>query len=74
MTATLQYRIPQGMSLEYKKEHATWSKLIRTKQPMCERWQDFAAFVDDMAPKPPFGMLKRRDESQPYGPDNCYWD
>ena len=66
--------IPSGIVKDNIREYRTWHKLTKTPHRVCERWRDdFAAFLLDMGQKPPFGMLKRRDESQPYSRDNCYW-
>ena len=41
---------------------------------ICARWDDFAAFHQDMGPRPsPKHTIDRRDNSKGYSPDNCYW-
>lgn len=40
---------------------------------VCDRWQDFGAFLADMG-QPPDGMtLERVDNSKGYEPSNCKW-
>jgi hypothetical protein len=41
---------------------------------VCERWNDYAAFLADMGRKPhPKMQIDRIDNSKGYGPDNCEW-
>lgn len=36
-------------------------------------WWSFEGFYRDMGPKPEWGVLRRRDASQPWGPGNACW-
>ena len=74
-TGTVEFRIWDSMRRRCSDpEHPSYADYGGRGIKVCERWQDFAAFRDDMGPRPsPDHQIDRRDNDGNYEPSNCRW-
>jgi hypothetical protein len=85
---TIARNTTHGLSRKHPREYRTWKDMrARCNNPnngsysdyggrsirVCERWDDFAAFFEDMGPRPEGMTLDRKDVDGDYEPKNCRW-
>lgn len=55
------------------KMYKSWGYIKTHASGMCETWENFMKFVEDMGEKPEGKRLLRSCNQQPFCKSNCYW-
>jgi len=67
MSKTCIYHIWVNMKKNCKKG------LLGPNVKVCERWEKFENFFEDMGDRRPYALLRRLDYTKDFDKDNCIW-
>ena len=75
LSRTREYRIWKGMKNRCENERTPdYERYGARGITVCDRWQDFEAFIADMGPAPTdLYTIDRRDNALGYSAENCRW-
>lgn len=70
-----EYGIWYGMNERcYREDHPSYPYYGAVGILVCERWEDFSSFLEDMGPRPSSEYsIERKDSNGNYEPSNCEW-